>query len=289
MTLPDGTVLRQARVELGGIALHVVEAGPADGRPVVLLHGFPEFWWGWRHQVGALASAGFRAVVPDQRGYGGSDTPDAVAAYRLGTLGADVVALADALGLGRFDLVGHDWGGIVAWWVAARHPGRVRRLAILNAPHPDTRWAVIRRDPAQLLRSWYVAFFQLPHLPERILASDGFAPLARALARTSRPGTFSDEDLRRYRETWGRPGALAGMLAWYRALVRHPPRPAGRVAAPTLILWGRRDGALGPRFATESLALCDQGRVRWFDESTHWLLHEEPAAVNAELLAHLAG
>lgn len=287
MILADGTRLREARVDLGRVALHVVEAGPQDGPPVILLHGFPELWWGWRHQIGALAGAGFRVIVPDGRGYGGSDKPGPVAAYRLGTLADDVVALADALRLGRFDLVGHDWGGIVAWAAAARHAGRVRRLAILNAPHPDTTWRVIRGDPAQLFRSWYVAFFQLPRLPEFLLSAGRFTLLTRALIRSSGPGTFSAEDLARYREAWAMPGALSGMLAWYRALIRHPPRPIGRVAAPTLILWGRRDAALGPRFATEGLALCDDGRVRWFDDATHWLQHEEPSGVSEALLAHL--
>lgn len=289
MILPDGTALRERRVEAGGLGLHVVEAGPADGPPVILLHGFPEFWWGWRHQIGPLARAGFRVLAPDGRGYGGSDKPEDVGQYRLARLGGDVVGIADALGIGRFTLVGHDWGGIVAWWVAARHPGRVGRLAILNAPHPDTRWRILLTDPLQLLRSWYVFVFQLPGLPERRLAARDFAALAAALRRTGRPGTFAEADLARYREAWRAPGALSGMLAWYRALVRHPPRSTGRVAAPTLILWGRRDTALGPRFATESLALCDQGAIRWFDAATHWLQHEEPDLVNAALVAHLRG
>ena len=287
MTLPDGTALRERRIALPDVTLHVVEAGPEDGPTVILLHGFPETGWGWRHQIGALARAGFRVVVPDQRGYGLSDKPGPVGAYRLARLGGDVVALADAIGAPTIGLAGHDWGGIVAWWVAARHPERVGRLAILNAPHPDTAWRVIRRDPVQLLRSWYVAAFQLPGLPEWWLARAGHAALTDALLRTSRMGAFSPADLARYREAWGEPGALAGMLGWYRALVRHRPPPAGRIRVPTLILWGRRDVALGPRFATESLALCDDGRIRWFDEATHWLQHEEPDAVTAALIAHL--
>lgn len=286
MILPDGTALRERRVALPGVALHVVEAGPEDGLPVILLHGFPETWWGWRRQIGALARAGFRVVVPDQRGYGGLDKPGPVGAYRLERLGGDVLALAGSLGPGPVALVGHDWGGIVAWCVAARHPERVRRLAILNAPHPDTAWRVIRHDPVQLLRSWYVAAIQLPGLPEWWLARADHAALTQALLRTSRADTFDPEDLARYREAWAEPGALAGMLGWYRALIRHRPAAAGRVRMPTLILWGRRDVALGPRFATESLSLCDDGRIRWFDEATHWLQHEEAEAVNAALIGH---
>lgn len=287
VTLPDGTPAASRRVGIGGLALHVVEAGPADGPPVILLHGFPEFWFGWRHQIGPLARAGYRVIAPDQRGYGLSDKPEGLDAYRLVRLTRDVVALADALGLGRFGLAGHDWGGIVAWSVAARHPDRVERLAILNAPHPDTTWRVIRRDPVQLLRSYYVALFQLPGLPERMLAANDHAALARALTGSSRSGTFGPEDLARYREAWTRPGALTAMLGWYRALVRRPPGRVGRVARPALILWGRRDTALGAAFADESLALCDRGRIRWFDEATHWVQHEEAASVNAELVAFL--
>ena len=287
MNLPDGTPVRTRRVALPGIALAVLEAGPEDGPAAILLHGFPETAWGWRHQIGPLARAGFRIVVPDQRGYGGSDKPEAVGAYRLERLGGDVAALIDSLGA-SVALVGHDWGGIVAWWVAARHPERVRRLAILNAPNPDTSWRVIRQDPVQLLRSWYVAAIQLPGLPEWWLSRDDHAALAHALLRTSRPGAFTPEDLARYREAWRQPGALAGMLGWYRALIRHRPPEAGRVRSPTLVLWGRRDVALGERFATESLALCDDGRIRWFDRATHWLQHEEPAAVNEALIAHLS-
>lgn len=289
VTLPDGTSARSRRVGIDGLALHVVEAGPADGPPVILLHGFPEFWLGWRHQIGPLARAGYRVIAPDGRGYNLSDKPQGLDAYRLVRLTRDVVQLADALGIGRFGLVGHDWGGIVAWSVAARHPDRVERLAILNAPHPDTTWRVIRQDPVHLLRSYYVALFQLPGLPERMLAANDHATLARALTGSSRPGTFAADDLARYREAWRQPGALTAMLGWYRALVRRPAGRVGRVAMPALILWGRRDGALGATFASESLGLCDRGRIQWFDEATHWVQHEEAERVNAALVAFLGG
>lgn len=289
MRLPDGTEVAERRLRIGGLALNLVEAGPPSGPPLILLHGFPEFWWGWRHQIGPLARAGMRVVVPDQRGYNLSDKPDGIEPYRLPQLGRDVAGLADALGLDRVDLAGHDWGGIVAWWTAARHPHRVRRLAILNAPHPDTTWRVLRADPAQALRSWYVAAFQVPGLPERLLAAGDFRALARALTGSGRAGTFSREDLARYRQAWSQPGAVSAMLAWYRALIRRPPPRAGRVHAPTLLLWGKKDVALGPRFASESLTFCEDGRLLWFEDASHWVQHEEPAEVNAALLAHFAG
>lgn len=286
LTLADGTLVRSHCVAVGDVSLHVVEAGPQDGPPVILLHGFPEFWWGWRHQIGSLAGAGFRVVVPDGRGYASSDKPAGVDGYKLVGLGRDVIGLADALGIGRFGLVGHDWGGIVAWWVAARHGDRVDRLAILNAPHPDTRWRVVKADPKQLLRSWYIGLFQLTGIAERLLAARDFRALAGLVARNARRGSVTADDLSRYRAAWAEPGALTGMLNWYRAFIRRPPGPAGRVVAPTLILWGRRDVALGPLFATESAALCDTVELRWFERATHWIQHEEPEAVNAALADH---
>ncbi len=281
----DGLTFR--RVALPEVSLHVAEAGPAGGPPVILLHGFPEFWYGWRRQIGPLAAAGFRVVVPDQRGYNLSDKPPGIAAYHLDRLAADVIALADACGFERVRVVGHDWGGLTAWWTASRHPGRIERLAILNAPHPGIVGAYARRHPGQWLRSAYVGFFQIPGLPERRLTADRGRTLRRALAATSRPGTFTEADLDRYAEAWLRPGAMRAMLDWYRALARLPRDPAPRVRMPALILWGMQDHALQSGLAEASLALCDDGRLVWHPRATHWLPHEEPEAVNTELLAFL--
>lgn len=206
------------RIPVRGLTLSVAEAGPEDGPLTVLLHGFPETWWGWRHQIGPLAAAGLRVVAPDQRGYGLSSRPEGIAAYHLDRLADDVTGLADALGHDRFRLVGHDWGGLVAWWVAARHPDRLERLAILNAPHPDVFGAYARRHPTQALRSVYVGLFQLPGLPEALLRVGDCAALRRALTNSSRPGAFSPHDLDLYAAAWRRPGAITAMLNWYRAL-----------------------------------------------------------------------
>ena len=279
--------IRFRHVALPEVTLHLAEAGPADGPPTILLHGFPEFWFGWRRQIGPLAEAGLRVLAPDQRGYGLSDKPEGLPAYHLDRLAGDVIALADALGAPRIRLVGHDWGGLVAFWCASLHPGRIEKLAVLNAPHPAIVGPYLRRHPSHWLRSSYVAFFQLPALPERLLAAGDGEPLARALTRTSRPGTFTPAELARYREAWARPGALRAMLDWYRALVRLPRQAAAPVRVPTLILWGRRDHALAPGLAQASLAHCEDGRLTWFPDATHWLPHEEPEAVNAALLDFL--
>jgi pimeloyl-ACP methyl ester carboxylesterase len=276
-------------IETNGITVHAVVAGPEDGPLVVLLHGFPEFWYGWRHQLGALAAAGYRVVAPDGRGYGRSDKPPGVRAYALDRLAADVVGIIAAQGRDRAIVVGHDWGAAVAWWVAIRHPSWVARLAILNVPHPAALRAFMRSHPRQLLRSWYIAFFQLPWLPEALTRAANWQGAVRALRGSSAPGTFTDADLDLYREAWARPGAFTAMINWYRAVVRHPPRARGssRVTVPTLILWGVRDAFLETGLAEASRQRCDDARLHYLD-TTHWVQHEAAAQVNAELLAFFA-
>jgi len=159
---PSVVGVEHDRIATNGITLHVAQAGPADGELVVLLHGFPEPWWGWRNQIPALAASGFRVLAPDQRGYNFSDKPAGRGAYRMDTLARDIVGLIDATGRNRAAVIGHDWGGAIAWWLATYHPDRVRRVAVLNCPHPLVFSRILRRSPAQLLRSWYMFFFQFP-------------------------------------------------------------------------------------------------------------------------------
>lgn len=276
------------KVAANGLDFHVALAGPADGPPVVLLHGFPEFWYGWRRQIGPLAAAGLRVVVPDQRGYNLTGKPAGVAAYALDRLADDVLAVAEALGHRRFALVGHDWGGVVAWHLAARQPDRIARLAVLNAPHPAVMGRYARAHPGQLLRSWYVAWFQVPALPERLMAARDHAALADALTGSSRPGTFAPDDLARYREAWRRPGALTAMVNWYRALRLAAPTPE-RVAVPVRVIWGDRDRFLEAGLVEASLAGCDRGEAFHLPEASHWVQHEEPERVNRLLVEFLLG
>jgi pimeloyl-ACP methyl ester carboxylesterase len=273
----------------GGVSLSCIEAGPEGGPLVILLHGFPEDAQSWGAQIAALAAAGFHVLAPDQRGYADSDKPKGVAAYGVDTLADDVIALADGLGYETFDLVGHDWGGAVAWWVALRNPERVRRLGILNAPHPVAMGQYLRRSASQRRHSAYIAFFQLPILPELALSAGGFAALRRSLTGSSRPGAFSPATLDRYRRQWSRPGALTAMLNWYRALKIKPrARPSNRITTPTLMLWGAGDAFLERGLAEACAQMCDDVRLVFLEDATHWVLHEEPQAVTAALAPFLA-
>ena len=269
-------------IQTNGIKLHIVQAGPVDGPLMILLHGFPEFWYGWRHQINALAEAGFWVWAPDQRGYNLSDKPTGIGAYRLDMLVADVVGLIDASGRKKAGVVGHDWGAAVAWWTAVSHPERVERLVVMNVPHPMVMKKYASRNIGQMLRSWYIGFFQLPWLPELFSRFGNWAMLARTLRNSSRPGTFSAADLEQYKTAWSQPGAISAMINWYRASLRKPParQPSVRVTVPTLLIWGARDKFLKRELAQLSIDLCDNGRVVFFETATHWVQHEEAEQVN---------
>lgn len=277
------------RLPTNGITLHAAVAGPPEGNLVILLHGFPEFWYGWRHQIAALAGAGLRILAPDQRGYNLSDKPAGGAAYRLDSLADDAIGLANALGAKDFAVVGHDWGGVVAWHLATRNPERVARAVILNAPHPATLWRYARRHPGQLRKSWYVGFFQLPVLPEMSLRAGNFWVLRRSLVRTSREAAFRPADWPVYREAWRQPGALGAMLNWYRALPHDAcSLPPTRIRVPVRVIWGGHDAFLDPGLADAGIALCDEGELFPLPDATHWLQHEEPDRVNRLLIEFLA-
>ena len=276
--------LEHRLVSSNGIRLHVVDAGPSDGEPVLLLHGFPDFWWGWRRVFGSLAAAGRRVIVPDMRGNGRSEAPRGSASYALDILADDIFGLIDELGINRCCLVGHDWGGVVAWSVAARRPQSIAKLIAVAAPHPDTLLSGIRRDPVQLVRSLYIGLFQLPLLPEIALSMRRFALLRRALANSSVPGTFSATDLEHYCETWRGLGRIRAMLGSYRAL-SVPRAPVGRIAVPTQILWAGRDRFLGGALGRLALERCDDARLTVLRDATHWVPHEHSQDIVAAVLS----
>ncbi|MGZ3689783.1 MAG: alpha/beta fold hydrolase [Bdellovibrionota bacterium] len=278
-------MIEESRIETEpGVHLHVVTAGPKSGRPLIFLHGFPEFWFGWDAQIEHFARAGYRVIAPDQRGYNLSDKPAGLSGYRLSRLAADIIAMMDRLGIARALLVGHDWGGAVSWFLASKYPERFEKLAILNMPHLAVFRKHLRSNPRQRKRSRYIAFFQIPWLPEFLLSA---GRLTRTLTATSRVGTFSEGALARYHEAWKQPGAVRGMVNWYRA-VRLETEAVGRIRVPTLVLWGMKDRFLGAEMAEESVAQCENGRLERLEGATHWVQHEEPARVN-ELLGGFFG
>jgi pimeloyl-ACP methyl ester carboxylesterase len=285
-------------VDVGPVRLHVAEAG--SGPLVVLLHGFPEFWYTWRRQIPALAEAGFRVVASDMRGYNLSDKPRGVSRYRGEALASDVRGLIEALGEERAHVVGHDWGGEVAWETAMRHPEVVDRLAILNVPHP-ARFIRGLRSPRQLRRSWYMFFFQLPFAPEAAFRANGFAAPRKVLREDPVwPGAFTEADLDRFVEAWAQPGAVEAMLNYYRAAFRDPAalrafigRANGGaglavVEAPTLVIWGEQDTALGAELAEPDRRwVPNLVGVERLPDASHWVQNDAPERVNELLVDFL--
>jgi pimeloyl-ACP methyl ester carboxylesterase len=287
--------IQQRTLQTRTLAFHVAETGPIDAPIVLLLHGFPEFWYSWRHQLLGL-SAAFRVVAPDLRGYGGSDKQGP---YDLETLCADVAAIIQALGHERgqpdlcVTLVGHDWGGVIAWATAVLYPHHVERLAICNAPHPlgflDSLW----RHPGQIARSWYIGLFQVPGLMERLFRRDPQGMLARMVhGAAGRKGVFPPDEVQVYAEALMAPGTLEAALGYYRALpgsIHKTKQLQGKIQAPVLVLWGRKDPALGPELVDAARRyVAGPLTVQWFAEAGHWLQQEEPEAVTLALASFAA-
>jgi len=288
--LPDVPSAEREHRDVNGVTLHTVVAGDPDDPLVVFLHGFPEFWYEWHEYVEPFVDAGYRVLVPDQRGYNRSDKPPGVGPYRISELSGDVVDLVATEDRETAHVIGHDWGAAVAWDTALRHPGTVDRLGIINVPHPSVFQEVLTSNLTQLRKSWYMFYFQLPRLPEWSSRRNDFGFMTGVMRESSRPGTFTETDFERYRQAWSEGGALTAMINWYRALFRHsedPPREA--VRHPTLIIWGENDEALVPEMAPMSREYCEDGRLEQFPEATHWVPHEYTERVADLLLEHLDG
>jgi pimeloyl-ACP methyl ester carboxylesterase len=276
--------------QVGSIRMHYVSEG--TGPLVVLLHGFPEFWWSWRNQFAPLAQAGFRVVAPDLRGY--NDT-DRAGPYDLDTLAEDVVNLVRHLGEARGIIIGHDWGGTIAWYVAAKHPEVCERTVVLNAPHPLVFEQVIRSSYRQLRRSWYMLFFVLPGLPERRLLKDNARIMKRIyFANSVHRSPFSEEVLRRFREAIMKPGAATAALGYYRAALRTAISRSGDIARlpiinqPTLLIWGKDDPALSyDELVPPSLLWARDLWIEPIEHCGHFVHEERPDDVNRALLEFL--
>ncbi len=282
---------------VNGVNLHYAECG--TGELVILLHGFPEFWYSWRHQLKALAPH-FHVVAPDLRGYNLSDKPAGVADYRLEVLAEDVIGLMDYFGASKAALVGHDWGAGITWAVAQKHADRVSKLAVMQVP-PAAAWRA-NMSARQLMRSWYMFLFQLPRVPEWLISRDGFAVLDKIFnEQVSRPDTFSDADIAAYREALQKPGALTAAVNYYRAnlgrLVRRSSSEEGakagqdnRIRVPTLFIFGEQDVAILPQTVKGIARFIDAPyRELRIPDSSHWVQNEAPEEVNLALLEFLTG
>jgi pimeloyl-ACP methyl ester carboxylesterase len=291
--------IRHDYAQVGEVRLHYAECGQRGGRLVLLLHGFPECWYSWRHQLTALGER-FHVVAPDLRGYNLSDKPARVDDYRMEKLTGDVLGLMDYFGAREAAVVGHDWGAVIAWAVAARHPERVWKVAALQVP-PRSVW-LANLTLRQALNSWYMLYFQLPHLPEWQLGLNDFAALDRMFKKTSRPGTFTDTDLAIYKNALRQKdartntSALTAAVNYYRANTFSNLSRSGdqakstdaRIRVPTLFIYGERDFAIVP----DSVRNLDKHinapyRELRLADSNHWVQQESPAEVNAALLDFL--
>jgi pimeloyl-ACP methyl ester carboxylesterase len=289
----SGFPARPERIKVGAVRLAVYGSGTGD--PVLLLHGFPELAYSWRHQLPALADAGYRAVAPDLRGYGESDRPAGVAAYGVQDLVGDVVGLIEALGAERVHLVGHDWGGGLAWATAARHPERLRSLVICNAPHPVASAEARVADAEQRAKSWYMLLFQFAGVAESWLSENDFRNLREMVFENAAPGTFTADDVAVYLDAFRRDGALTAALNYYRANMPaaawlRPPPQMPDITTPTMIIWGEADAYLGLGLLERSMAkVAGPLRVERLGGVSHWVQQEAPDAVNALLIDWLGG
>jgi pimeloyl-ACP methyl ester carboxylesterase len=266
-----------------GMEFDVRDAGPADGEPVVLLHGFPQDHTAFDRMAPVLHGAGLRTLAPDQRGYSPGARPTGRGAYRLRETAQDVLALLDAAGLESAHVVGHDWGAAVGWALGAWYPDRVRTLTALSVPHPAAM-AKSLVTSGQALRSSYMALFQLPVVPERLVLAQGGAALRKML----RAGGLPDDSVERYVQRMREPGALTAALNWYRALPYGARDGVGRVTVPTLHVWSTGDAFLG-RAATEGTRQYVTGpyRLEVLDGVTHWIPELAAERTGELVVAHV--
>jgi pimeloyl-ACP methyl ester carboxylesterase len=287
MTMTAGAIDR-LEIDAAGMMFTGRACGPHEGRRVLLLHGFPQTSWAWRDELWALGAAGYRAVAPDLRGYSCGARPSEVGHYATEHLLDDVLALADSMEMDVFDLVGHDWGGLLAWITAARHPTRLRSLSVISTPHPlALRHALSGGDAAQAAHGAATETFRTPGLAERLLlGADGTGSgLSTLLAETG----LDDDDARMYVQALTEPGALTAALNWFRAMDHAAIDGLEPVRVPTLFVWSTGDSALG-RCAAEQSAEYVSGPYHFevLDDVSHWIPETAPAELSDLLIRHLS-
>lgn len=266
-------------ITTNGVKLHYVTQG--EGRLMLMLHGFPEFWYSWRHQIPEFAK-NYKVVAVDLRGYNDSDKPKEQSAYMMEEFIKDVKGIIRGLGYETCILAGHDWGGAIAWSFAYAHPEMVEKLIILNLPHP-AKFAQGFMTPQQLLKSSYVFFFQLPGLPESLLQWNDYQAIGTALTGMAvNKSTFSPADIEAYKNAAAKRGALTAMLNYYRNAFQgfFKPQKWGILEVPTLMIWGEKDTALGKELTYGTEAYVRNFQIHYIPNCSHWVQQEQPQLVN---------
>ena len=283
--------IRTEFVEANGLTFEVDKCGEGD-KLAICLHGFPEHAFSWRYQLPMLAEMGYEAWAPNLRGYGKSSRPAKVEDYKLDNLMADVAALIDAAGKSEVVLLAHDWGAVIAWQFAIEKIRPLKQLIICNVPHPGPMTRLIKNSWAQKRKSWYVFFFQLPRLPEKMLGRNNAQPIADAIANSAvDKSKFPPEVLEVYRQNADQPGALTAMVNYYRALLKFrkttPPEQMAKIEVPTLMLWGEDDVALNKESTYGTDEFVNDLTIRYLPRVSHWVQQEAPDTCNAMIKAFL--
>ncbi len=269
--------------ELSEGRIHYKTGGEKENDTIIFLHGFPEFWYSWKHQL-AYFSKEYHVVAPDMRGYNLSLKPTRVEEYKIDIIANDILNLIDHLGQRKVYLVGHDWGAAIAWHLLLLHGERFHKGVILNVPHPIVFKNKLFTSLRQLSKSWYMFFFQIPFLPTLLLGRNNYQQAAKMLLDSSNEGSFSESDLEKYKTAWKNEESMKHMIMWYKAALRNPSQAMvyenKKVEVPLKIIWGKNDLALVPEMAEESLEFCTNGELVYLEEATHWVQHDCPEKVN---------
>lgn len=280
-----GIELDSQMVNVGDINLHVVFAGPVEGDPVILIHGFPEFWYMWRHQIAALAEAGYRVAAPDMRGYNRSDKPAGRLAYDYSDYAGDITGLMDAQGWGSASIVGHDIGARVSWQLVFDNPSRLKRAVIFSVGHP----LAFATTTAKSDVAWYRTFFRMPVLPELLGRTLGPSMTANSMTSSSRDGTFTEAELDVYKAAWDREHAFDTMLGAYRNDPTEVPviPEDGRPRMPVLFVYGAQDKYIPMDVAERTKTYLGEDNVKIYPDLSHWILAEEPGTTSADIIGFL--
>lgn len=276
-------------VDVNGLQLHVAVAGPEDGRLVILLHGAPDFWYGWRHQIKYLAEQGYRVLAPDLRGFNLSDKPKKASAYNVDATVDDVLGILDwaeqnspCQSESKPMIVGHDWGAVVAWWAITLFPERFAKAVIVNIPHPLVMRKLMKKNIKYALKFSYFALFQVPKLPEILLPLKNYKLFTMATRGGARRDAFTKDDIKLYRKSWSQQGAIKGIMNWYRGMLRYPTSRKKHlpITIPVHIVWGKRDPVSSWEMAEPCLDICSESQLTYFDKATHWPQQEFPERMN---------